>query len=246
MQFLIMHRTNAHWENGAIPTRELIERVGKMIGELVSSGKLVAGEGLRPSSQGVRLRFAGGKRTVQSGPFAESKDVIGGFVILKATSIEEAIEWVTTFASALGDAELDVRPVTEAWDLGLGEKPSGLTTTRYMATYKRRGAERDSNKTLAVRMSEQLGEMERAGVLLSSAHLEPAAKGACLVMSNGKPLVIDGPFTESKELLGGFVIISEESLPEAVGWAERYQAVVGAEQVEVRQIIERANQTGSV
>ncbi len=62
MQFLIMHRTNAHWESGAIPARELIERVGKMIGELVSSGKLLAGDGLRPSSLGVRLHQARQKR----------------------------------------------------------------------------------------------------------------------------------------------------------------------------------------
>ncbi len=242
MQFLIMHRTNAHWESGAIPARELIERVGKMIGELVSSGKLLAGDGLRPSSLGVRLQLAGGERTLQEGPFAESKDAIGGFVILKVMSMEEAVEWATKFASPLGEAEIDIRPVTEAWDMGLGEKPPGLTTTRYMATYKRRGTEGAVSLSTerAARMREQLGEMERAGVLLSSVHLEPAATGACLVMSNGKPLVIDGPFTESKELLGGFVIISEESLRAAVGWAERYQAVVGAEQVEVREVAERA------
>jgi hypothetical protein len=57
-------------------------------------------------------------------------------------------------------------------------------------------------------------------------------------MSNGKPLVLDGPFAETKELLGGFVLIREESLQAAVGWASRYQSVVGAEQVEVRQVVE--------
>jgi hypothetical protein len=179
---------------------------------------------------------------MQKGPFAESKDSIGGFVILKVRSIEEAVEWATKFASLLGEAEIDIRPVTEAWDLGMGEKPPGLATTRYLATYKRRGAEGSValSTERAARVSEQLGEMERAGVLISSVHLEPDAKGACLVMSNGKPLVIDGPFTESKELLGGFVIVSEESLRAAVGWAERYQAVVGAEQVEVRAVAERS------
>jgi hypothetical protein len=242
MQFLVMHRTSAHWENGGTPTPELIERVGKIIGEIVASGKLVAGDGLRASSLGVRLQFAGGTRTVQKGPLTESKDLIGGFVIVKVTTLDEAIEWATKFASAFGDVEIDLRPVTEAWDIGLGDKPPGLTTTRYMATYKRRGTDSGAplNTARAAKMEAQLSEMERAGVLVSSVHLEPAAKGACLVMSNGKPLVTDGPFVESKELLGGFVIVREDSLKDAVSLAERYTTGVGAQQVEVRQLIERS------
>jgi len=239
MQYLIMHRTEARWENGALPEPGLIERVGKMVGELVKSGKLLAGDGLRPSSLGVRLQFAGGKRTVQKGPLAETKDPIDGFVILKVKTLDEAIDWATKFAEAIGDAELDIRPVTEAWDLGFGEKPAELLTTRYMATYKRRGAGVGvpANAARTPKAGTVLAQMERAEVLLSSVHLEPSAQGACLRMSNGKPLLIDGPFVESKELLGGFVIVAEESLLEATGWAQRYLAVVGAEQVEVRQVV---------
>ncbi|MEJ0040619.1 MAG: YciI family protein [Gammaproteobacteria bacterium] len=241
MQFLIMHRTNAHWESGAVPTLELIQRVGEMIGELVQSGKLLAGDGLRPSSHGVRLRFSRGARTIQDGPFAESKELIAGFAILKLASIGEAIEWATKFAQVLGDLEIDIRPVTEAWDLGLGEKPPGLTTTRFMATHKHRGADGcvALDAAQAAKMGELMAEMQRAGVLLSSVGLESSAKGACLQLKDGKPLVLDGPFAESKELLGGFVIVSAESLSEAAGWATSYLAVVGAEQVEVRQIVER-------
>ena len=238
MQFLIMHRTNAHWESGAVPTPELIERVGRMIGELVQSGKLLAGEGLRPSSQGVRLQFSGGTRTIHDGPFAESKELIAGFAILKLQSLAEAIEWATKFAQVLGDLEIDIRPVTEAWDLGLGAKPPDVVTTRYLATHKHRGADGcvPLNPAKAAKMGELMAQMQRAGVLLSAVGLESSAKGACLRMSDGKPLVMDGPFAESKELLGGFVIVREESLREAVGWASRYQSVVGAEQVEVREI----------
>ena len=240
MQFLIMHRTNAHWEGGALPTLELIQQVGRMIGEIVQAGKLVAGDGLRPSALGVRLQFSGGTRTIQDGPFAESKELIAGFAILKVKSLDDAIEWATRFAHVLGDLEIDIRPVTEGWDLGLGERPAGLATTRYLATHKHRG--RDGCAPLgaekSAQMGELMGEMQRAGVLLSSVGLEPSARGACLTMSNGKPLVLDGPFAESKELLGGFVIVRAETLAEAVGWGTRYQEVVGAEQVEVRQIVE--------
>ena len=80
--------------------------------------------------------------------------------------------------------------------------------------------------------------MEGRGVLQSVVWLEPASKGACLRLANGKPLVMDGPFTESKELLGGFVILQLDSLQEAVSCAERYQSVVGAEEVAVRLISE--------
>jgi hypothetical protein len=242
MQFLIMHRTNAHWESGAIPSMELIQHVGKMIGELAQTGKLLAGEGLRPSSQGVRLRFSGGTRTIQDGPFTESKELIAGFGILNVKSLDEAVEWATKFGDVIGDHEVDIRPVTEAWDLGLGEKPAGLVTTRYLAAHKHRGADGCIQLTSAqqAKMRELMEQMRSAGVLLSAVGLEPSAKGACLKLSNGKPLVMDGPFTESKELLGGFVIVREESLEQAVGWAERYQSVVGAEQVEVRQIVEQS------
>ena len=240
MQFLIMHRTNAHWESGAVPTLELIQHVGKMVGELVQSGKLLAGEGLRPSSLGVRLQFSGGTRTVQDGPFSESKELIAGFAILKVKSIDDAIEWATKFAQVLGDVEIDIRPVTEGWDIGIGEKPPGLTTTRYLATHKHRGV--DGCLALTPTQQEQMGQlmaqMQSAGVLLSAVGLEGSAKGACLRISNGKPLVIDGPFAETKELLGGFVLIREESLQAAVDWAMNYHSVVDTEQVEVRQVVE--------
>jgi hypothetical protein len=242
MQFLIMHRTNAHWESGAIPTPELIQQVGRMVGELVQSGRLLAGEGLRPSSLGVRLQFSGGTRTVQDGPFSESKELIAGFAILKLQSIEEAIEWSTKFAQVLGDVEIDIRPVTEGWDIGLGEKPPGLTTTRYLATHKHRNV--DGCVALTPAQQEQMGklmaQMQSAGVLLSAIGLEGSAKGACIKMSNGKPIVLDGPFAETKELLGGFVLVREESLQAAVKWAAGYHSVVDTEQVEVRQVIERS------
>jgi hypothetical protein len=241
MQFLIMHRTNAHWEKGAVPTPDLIRHVGKLIGEIIQAGKLVAGDGLRPSSLGVRLQFRGGKRTVQDGPFAESKELIAGFAILRVKSIDEMIGWATKFAGVLGDLEVDIRPVTEGWDIGLGERPADLTTTRYMATHKHPGGDGcvTLNETQAAQMGELMAQMQREGVLLSAVGLAPSAKGACLRLTNGKALVLDGPFAESKELLGGFVIVRAESLAEAVGWATRYQEAVGAEEVEVRQVVEQ-------
>jgi hypothetical protein len=241
MRVMIMHRTNAHFESGASPAPELVARVGRLIGELVKSNVLLAGEGLRPSSQGVRLRFGKEGRTVIDGPFTESKELIAGFAILKTASLQEAVDWATRFAQVFDtDLEIDIRPVTEAWDIGLTEKPAGLTTRRYMATQKHRSKDgcQPLTSSQAAAMSALVEEMKRAGVLLSSEGLLPSAQGARIRSVGGKPTVMDGPFTESKELLGGFVIVRVNTLREAVDWAQRYITDVQTDEVDVRQLAE--------
>src|SRR5688572_28029704 len=113
MRFMLMHRTNSHWEAGAIPSSELIARVGKMLEEMSASGALLAAEGLRPSSLGARLAFVGGERTVTKGPLVGSNELPASFMILRVPSITEAIDWASRFGQILGNAEIDIRPVTE-------------------------------------------------------------------------------------------------------------------------------------
>ena len=241
MRFMIMHRTNAHWESGALPSPDLIARVGQLIGGLAQSGSLLAAEGLRPSSQGVRLQFTNGQRAITDGPFTESKELIAGFAIVRVASREDAVHWATRFAHVLGDdLELDVRPVTEPWDLGLREKPAGLTTQRFMVVQKNRTVDgcRPLSPAQGAAMGRLMEEMGRAGVLLSAEGLEASAKGARILSEGGRPIVLDGPFTESKELLGGFVIVQAQTLQEAVEWAKRYFTEVGAEEVDVRPVAE--------
>src|SRR5688500_11261636 len=119
MRFLIMHRTNPHWEAGAIPGPELIARVGTLLGDLASAGALAGAEGLRASSEGVRLRFSGGRRTLIHGPFESGNELPAGFSILRVRSLDEAIEWASRQATVLGEVEIDIRPVTEPWDIGM-------------------------------------------------------------------------------------------------------------------------------
>src|SRR5687768_13089955 len=139
MRFAIMHKTSAHWESGARPGPELIARVGALLGELATAGALQAGEGLRASSEGVRLRFSGGARTIVKGPFTGGNELPAGFTILRALSIEDAIDWATQQAKALGPellVEIDIRPVTEPWDIGMAPKPPDISTRRYMVLRK--------------------------------------------------------------------------------------------------------------
>jgi hypothetical protein len=242
---MIMHKSNAHWETGVSPEPDLLARVGALIGELANEGRLLAGEGLRPTSQGVRVRFVKDECTVIDGPFTESKELIAGFAILRLKSLQEAIDLSRRFREVLGaDLEIDIRPICEPWDIGLGPKPAGLTTRRYMAVHKYLNA-LDGCQPLpperAAEMGKLLGELTTDGILLGGEGLDASAKGAQIKAgAGGKPAVVvmDGPFTESKEVLGGFVIIKTDSLEEAITWGNRYFSVVYTDEVHVRLVAE--------
>jgi hypothetical protein len=98
----------------------LFEDMGKFYEELVKAGVMLAGDGLRPSSNGKRVRISGGKRTVFDGPFAETKELVAGFWIWQVKSIEEAVEWVGRCPDPMpGEAsEIEIRPLYEAEDFG--------------------------------------------------------------------------------------------------------------------------------
>jgi hypothetical protein len=98
----------------------LFEDMGKFNEELVKAGVMLAGDGLRPSSNGKRVRISGGKRTVFDGPFAETKELVAGFWIWQVGSIEEAVEWVRRCPDPMpGEvSEIEIRPLYEAEDFG--------------------------------------------------------------------------------------------------------------------------------
>ncbi len=234
-----MHKTSAHWESGALPGMELIQRVGAMIGDLERAGVLVSGEGLRSSAEGVRLTFAAGERTVTAGPLQGENELPAGFSILRVPSLDAAIEWTTRYAGALGDAEFDIRPVTEPWDIGIGEKPANLATRRYMALHKATAdSEADAEPAPAQRreLDRLIDETTRTGVHLATVAFRPSLYGRRLRKRQRGVHVTDGPFAESKEMIGGYVIITAASLDEATRRAQEYIEVVDADEVDVREI----------
>ena len=236
MKFMMLHKTDAYYENGGLPSKELIAGVGGMVGEMVRSGKLLAADGLRSSAQGVRLKFAGGKRTVIKGPLEGENELIAGFAVMRVRSLDEAVEWASRFAGVVGDAVLDIRPATEPWDIGLGKKPEGLTTRRYIAMQKadaRSEAGTPPTELEMERMGALIREMKETGVLLSTGGLEPSSRAARLRNFGGKQTVLDGPFAESKELVGGFVILELDSRAEAIAWAKRYAEVLGEIELDI-------------
>ena len=114
MRFMVMHYETEAMEAGEPPTPELQAAVGQYMGELAGAGVLLAGEGVGPSSLGARLTLDdAGQFTVTDGPFAEAKELIGGFGILEVSSKEEAIEYAKRFAKIIGVTKIDVRRVAE-------------------------------------------------------------------------------------------------------------------------------------
>ncbi len=111
MRFLSVYKTA---ERGVPPTQDEMARMGKLIEEGMKAGYLLAVEGCLPSAAGARVRLSNTKLTVTDGPFAESKEVIGGLAILQANSKEEAIELVRQFLNVAGDGECELRQLYEA------------------------------------------------------------------------------------------------------------------------------------
>lgn len=118
MRVMIIRRADEHTETGALPGREVLEAMGRYMEAMGKAGVLLAGEGLKPSSQGKRIRVRKGKQTVIDGPFAETKELIAGYALIEVRSMEEAVEWVKKWPREDGDVELEIRPLFENDDFG--------------------------------------------------------------------------------------------------------------------------------
>ena len=244
MRYILMHKANANDEAGMKPAPELMQKVGAMVGDLIKSGVLRAGDGLRPSSLGLRLRFHGGRREALPGPFQKGNELLAGFFVVKVKSLEEAAQWADRYAAIVGDCELDIRPLTESWDLG-GQKPAGHDTIRYMVAHK---ADRDSEagKPLpadkAAQVEKLMATMRSQDVLLATERFAPSSQAVRLQFTKGnaKPALRDGPFAESKELVGGFVIVDVPTRDEAVKLSIPYGNALGDLELDVRPLLEPA------
>lgn len=117
MRFMVIVKANKESEAGVLPDRNILAAMGKYNEELVKNGVMLAGEGLHPSSKGKRVKFSGSQRTVTDGPFPETKELIAGFWLFKAKSMDEAIEWLKR-APFDGGTEIEVRQVFESEDFG--------------------------------------------------------------------------------------------------------------------------------
>ena len=119
MRFMVMVRATADSEAGVMPSEQMFAEMGRYNEELVKAGIMLDGEGLHPSSRGVRINFSGDSRSVVDGPFAETKELIAGYWIWQVRDMDEAIEWAKRCPNPTGEESvLELRPVTELEDFG--------------------------------------------------------------------------------------------------------------------------------
>jgi hypothetical protein len=122
MRFMVIVKADRNSEAGVMPSREILEAMGKYNEELVKAGVMLAGEGLHPTSKGKRVKFSGGKHTITDGPFAETKELIAGFWLWQVGSMEEAVEWLKR-SPFDGGTEIEIRQVFETEDFGAEMTP---------------------------------------------------------------------------------------------------------------------------
>lgn len=120
MRVMAIVKGTAASESGAPPDEAILAEMGRFNEELVRAGVLLAGEGLQPSSRGVRVRYSGSERTVIDGPFTEAKELVAGFWLWQVRSLDEAIAWARRCPNPMpgSEGEIEIRPVMEADDLG--------------------------------------------------------------------------------------------------------------------------------
>jgi hypothetical protein len=125
MRVMVMVKASPESEAGVMPTEQELTTMGAFNEQLVKAGVLLAGEGLHPTSRGVRVRFAGNRQTIVDGPFSEAKELVAGFWLWQVKDMDEAREWARRCPAPgpNGTGELEIRPVFEAEDFGAAYTP---------------------------------------------------------------------------------------------------------------------------
>ena len=234
MRYVCMHKVGPTSEAGLPPSPELVSGMGQLIGETAKAGMFLAGGGLKPSRDRLRLLFAQGRCTVTPGPLVGGNELPASFATIKVKTRDEGIEWAKRYAAAVGAEEIELGLMTEPWDLGVCSKPEGAPL-QFMILHKAtRATEAGMPPTQkqASELAKLKTEMVRAGVLTFSETLQPSSKAVRLRYRNGKRTVIDGPFAESKELIGGFCMVQMHSLDEVLEWSNRFAKII-AEDMEM-------------
>jgi hypothetical protein len=262
---MVLVKSSPESEAGVLPDEKLLSEMGAFNDELVKAGVMLAGEGLQASSKGYRVNYAKGKLTVVDGPFAEAKELVAGFWLLQAKSKDEVVAWLKK--APFREGEVEVRPLFEVEDFPVdpAEVPGGwrdkevaaktvpLQISRGKKKMRFMGFVLADKDTEAGVMPEEKGlaamgsfieEANKSGVFLAGEGLKPSSEGVRVRYQGSTRTVVDGPFTESKELVAGYAILAADSKEEALEWTKRFAQVdagvrpSGEARCELRQIFE--------
>lgn len=228
MRFIIMHKHDADTEAGKPPPMELVNKMGAFIGEHAKAGRFIDGAGLGASKTRTRLILKNGRCTKRPGPYQGEHELPAAMLLLKVGTREEALGWAERYGKILGEGELEVGKINEPWDIGLMPPPENPPLRMLLiekADPATEGSGRSPQQKAA--LSRLKTEMTKAGVLVRSLSLQPSAKGKRLSFTKNDLRVIDGPFAESKELIGGFSVMELSGLEEAIELCRPYAEILG-------------------
>lgn len=228
MRFITMHKNDSHTEAGEPPPMELVHKMGAFIGEYAKTGRFLDGAGLGASKTRTRLVFRGGQSTVKHGPYAGEHELPAAILQLKVKTREEAIGWAERYGKILGDGEIELGKVNEPWDIGLMPMPDNPPLQFLLIEKADKDTEGEGRSVQQKAALTRLkSEMTNAGVLVKASRLEPSKQAKRLVFSGHKMRIFDGPFTESKELIGGFAVMELANMEEAIEMSQRYADILG-------------------
>ncbi|PAP79516.1 hypothetical protein B1759_14425 [Rubrivirga sp. SAORIC476] len=236
MRFMIFRKADAQTEAGLLPSTDLLTAMTAYNESLSRAGVLLAGEGLKPSAEGVRYHYTGGEATVTDGPFAETKELVAGFTTIQARSLDEAVAWARRWPAEDGDVTLEVRQVHEPVPSFGTPDPARRQFIAIWSAPPQAETQTEPSAEMQQAMGQLMADTAAAGVLLEAGGLLPSAVGARVVFEDGTPTVVDGPFSESKEVIGGYAVYQADSLEALRPWSERFGRVVGDGTSEIRPV----------
>ena len=269
MRFMMMIKSDAKAEAGILPDQASFAAMGKFNEQMAAAGVMLGGEGLRASVKGVRVRLKSKEFTVVDGPFAEAKELIAGFWLMQAPSLREAVEWAKRVP--VEDGEIEVRrlwemsdfpssPTDDEWRASEGRyreeqaqaaPPRLPGTTRYLIMLSSDRATESGDLPPAAtmnRMGALMEEQARSGALLGGEGLRPSRDGARVKIAGGRRTVLDGPFSETKELIAGYVMLQVPALADAIAFARGWLPIhldadpgSDAGEIEIRPLFELAD-----
>jgi hypothetical protein len=240
MRIMLMHKNTPDAEAGVLPSHELITQMGAFIGAHIQAGRFIDGAGLLGSKARTRLVFKSGVCTTKRGPYAGAHELPAAVWQLKVDTLEQGLGWAERYGKILGDCELELGKVTENWDLGLMPEPENaplqLLLVEKADAVSERGERSPQQKAALARLKT---EMQKAGVLLGTLQLAPSRDAKRLAFDKNALTVTDGPFTESKELIGGFSIMELADFDEAIALCRPYAAILGGTlEIDLRVVVE--------
>lgn len=238
MRFMVMHKVDAKMEANEPPSQKIIQEMGELVGRSREAGIFKAGAGLHRSATRARVTFADGRARVERGPYAGANELVASFALITAPRIDRALDQAVELAIELGEAaghrEVEVGPVVEGWDLDRSPRPANAPH-RFLLLVKADPAY-EAGTPLPASMHAVLERWRRDGIVQSDATLKPSTGAVRGKHVDGKRTWIDGPFAESKEMIAGFSILEVPSLAAARRFAEDYAAVLGDNEVDIREV----------